>query len=244
MTDQDSHKCKECPEEYKAGGTRGSGIEQMSGGDETDNIFETLLDSGQRRPPKALRNICTAREVRAINLDALIHDTRHGSSHLTFREVKNFPVKRRPILRALSDASEADIDAWFDKSHITIGEAAETEDQRRQAKRLLYTWKDCFATSLLDMKPTDLVQHTIDLKPNARPVYSKIPRYTAKERAFAEVILPEMEKAGIIARIASDWGCRTKFPPQKPGSEDLRVVHNFIPLNEQTIKPQHPMHER
>ena len=51
-----------------------------------------------------------------------------------------------------------------------------------------------------------------------------------------------MEAAGIIARIVSDWGCRTKLPPKKPGAEDLQVVHNFIPLNEQTIKPHHPMH--
>lgn len=33
------------------------------------------------------------------------------------------------------------------------------------------------------------------------------------------------------------------FPPKKKGSEALWVVHNFIPLNDCTIKSQYPMHQ-
>jgi hypothetical protein len=51
-----------------------------------------------------------------------------------------------------------------------------------------------------------------------------------------------MEEAGIIVRGNSDWDAKTKFPPKKKGSDQLRVVHNFIPLNNYTIKPQYPMH--
>ena len=50
-----------------------------------------------------------------------------------------------------------------------------------------------------------------------------------------------MEEAGILVRGASDWGARTKFVPKQKGP-DLRIVHNFIPVNEVTIKPQYPMH--
>ena len=63
---------------------------------------------------------------------------------------------------------------------------AKTAEEEEQVKQLLYTWRDCFAPTLKEMRPTDLVHHTIDLKPNARLVYTKIPRYTIKEREFAE----------------------------------------------------------
>lgn len=49
-----------------------------------------------------------------------------------------------------------------------------------------------------------------------------------------------MEEAGILVRGASEWGARSKFPPEKKGSDQLRVVHNFIPLNDCTVKPQPP----
>src|SRR5437762_9342352 len=51
-----------------------------------------------------------------------------------------------------------------------------------------------------------------------------------------------MEEAGIIIRGTSEWGARTKFPPKKKGSDQFRVVHNFIPINKVTIKPQYPTH--
>ena len=122
------------------------------------------------------------------------------------------------------------------------GSRADTPERVLRVKRLLYTWKDCFALTLRDIKATDLIEHSTDSKPNARPAYGRIPKYNRKEREFAAYIFPMMEEAGIIVRAASDWGARSKFPPKKKGSEDLRVVHNFIPLNEQTVKPQYPMH--
>lgn len=125
---------------------------------------------------------------------------------------------------------------------ITIGKVADTEEKVRKVKRLLYTWRDCYARNMREIRATDLVEHTIDLKPNARPVYAKIPSYNHKEREFAAKIFPEMEAAGIIIRGASDWGAKCKFPPKKPGSSDFRVVHNFMPVNAETIKPAYPTH--
>jgi hypothetical protein len=70
-----------------------------------------------------------------------------------------FPTTRRPKKRPLSTAPENEIEKWFLSTAITIGDAAETEEQRSQAKRLLYTWKDCFAQSVRDIKATDLIEH-------------------------------------------------------------------------------------
>lgn len=84
---------------------------------------------------------------------------------------------------------------------------------------------------MLDIKPFVLIHHSIDLTADAKSVYQPIKRYTPKERAFAAKIFPEMEAAEFIMRAASDWGARSQFPPKKEGSDDLRVVHNFIPFN-------------
>ncbi len=118
----------------------------------------------------------------------------------------------------------------------------DTMEKQNLSKGLLYTWQECFAKMLRDIKPTDLIEHSIDLKPNASPSYSKIACYTEKERQFCDRIFPEIEEAGIITRASSGWGCRSRFPSKKKGSEELRVVHNYILLNSQTIKPQYPMH--
>lgn len=79
-----------------------------------------------------------------------------------------------------------------------------------------------------------MLEHSIDLTEDAK--------HTAKERGFANEIFSAMENACIITRKSSLWGSRTKFPPKKKGSEDLRVFHNFIPINTYTIKSSHPVH--
>jgi hypothetical protein len=161
---------------------------------------------------------------------------------ISARKITGFPVKRRPKLRKLSEADEEKVEEWFIESGIVIGNMAEITEQIANAKRLLHTWKDCFAATMREIKPTDLVYHAIDLKPDSKPVYKRVLRYTVKEREFAARIFPEMEEAGILVRGASEWGARSKFSFKKKGSDQLRVVHNFIPLNDCTMKPQYPGH--
>ena len=137
---------------------------------------------------------------------------------------------------------QAVINQWFDNSDITISSMADIMEKQNLSKRLLYTWQECFAKTLRDVKPTDLIKHSITFKPNAHPSYFKILHYTEKERQFCDRIFLEMEEVGIITRASSDQGCQSWFPPKKKSSEELCVVHNYIPLNSQTIKPQYPMH--
>src|SRR5438034_10843185 len=93
-----------------------------------------------------------------------------------------------------------------------------------------------------DVKPTNLLHHVIELKMQINPVKSRVPRYTLKEREFTAKIFPEMEEAGIVIQSTSEWGAKTKFPPKKKGSDQFRVIHNFILVNKVTIKPQYPTH--
>jgi len=153
-----------------------------------------------------------------------------------------FPTERRPEVRELSQEGREVINEWFELSKITIGPKADTPARIEETKRLLYTWRECFAESVRDIKATDIIEHSIDLEPNAKPVKGTLPKYTAQEREFANTIFPAMEDAGIIVRRSSAWGARTKFPPKKKGSTQLRVVHNFIPVNSHTIKSQYPVH--
>lgn len=112
----------------------------------------------------------------------------------------------------------------------------------RAAKRLAYTWKDCFVRSVRDIKTTNLFKHSIDLEPNARPFRGTLPKYTQAEREFTDQIFPEIEDAGIIMRGSSPCGARKRFPPKKKESELLRFVHNSIALNSHTIKSAYHMH--
>ena len=160
----------------------------------------------------------------------------------SLQTIGRFPTSRRPTKRTLTDESEGIVNDWFKHSGITIGPKAETPTQQSQVKRLLYTWKDCFAVTVREIQPTDLIEHSIDLLPYSKPVRSKLPHYTPREREFSNRIFPELEEAGIVARMSSNWAARTKFPPKKKGSDQLRVVHNFIPVNKCTIKSEYPMH--
>jgi hypothetical protein len=153
-----------------------------------------------------------------------------------------FPVSRRPEQRKLSTVTQDDIDKWFDSTDIQIREVTATGEQKNQVRRLLYTWKDCFVSRMWDVKPTDLIEHAIDLFPGSKPVFTRPHKYTQREREFAAQVFPQMEEAGIIYHGSSPWAAVTKFPPKKPGSDKMQVVHNFIPINACTIKPVYPMH--
>ena len=203
------------------------------------DIFEALTNRGRNKVPAALAASLSDKEVRQCNLDA----ASQPSKPMSLRTLHGFPTRRRPQLRALDmETDQEQIDAWFAESEISVGTVADTPERIAKVRRMLYTWRDCFAKTMCDVKATDLIEHSIDLTPNAKPVYTPIKRYNPKEKAFAARIFPEMEAAGIILRAASDWGARSLFPPKKKGSDDLRVVQNFIPLNKCTIKPQYPMH--
>ena len=84
-----------------------------------------------------------------------------------------------------------------------------------RAKRLCYTWRDCFATTVKHIRATDLIEHSIDLEADARPVHGTLPKHTTLEREFANRIFPEMEDAGIIARRSSPWGRGLNSLPRK-----------------------------
>lgn len=47
-------------------------------------------------------------------------------------------------------------------------------EKQNLSKRFWYIWQECFAETLRDVKPSDFIEYSINFKPNARLLYSKI----------------------------------------------------------------------
>ncbi|KHN95785.1 Ribonuclease H-like protein [Metarhizium album ARSEF 1941] len=158
-------------------------------------------------------------------------------------EIKAYPLRFRNLHtnRPLTGQRHEAIVSWFENSRITLGDLAGDDNQRHMIMRLCYTFKDCFVTGLEDIRTTDLLQHHIPLIPGALPGKRKQYRYSGLHREFARKVFPAMEKAGIIQRGDSAWVAPTLFV-DKPGSKELRVVHDYRDINSKTIKAGYPCH--
>jgi len=121
---------------------------------------------------------------------------------LTFNKAQTFPTYRRPIKRLKTNDPESIVHDWYNASQISVSPEI-SEGQQEQVERLLYTWKDIFTDDMLKIKECDLVEHAIDIKPNAKPVRTKTPLYTEEEIAFSAKLIPAMQGAGLIARCDS-----------------------------------------
>ena len=113
-----------------------------------------------------------------------------------------------------------------------------SEQHRKQAERLLWTWRDRFCNTIVDLPATDLIAHRIPTI-RCKPVRIKNALFTQKEVEWQRKHLPDMLSAGIIDWVNSPWSAKTKFPAKKNG--DLRMVHAFCPINDVTIKSNYPM---
>lgn len=84
-------------------------------------------------------------------------------------KLHSFPTLRRPVLRPLSNESKQVIEAWFNTCMATIGDICSDENSKFQVKRLLYTYRDLDAGSIVNLPATDLYVHKVHLKPGTKP---------------------------------------------------------------------------
>ena len=106
---------------------------------------------------------------------------------------------------------------WFERVQLSVGDACVTAEMVEKAMRLAYTWKDCFVTTMNELRQSDLVEHTIQIEPGAVPFRLRQPKYTPAERAFAARIFSQMEIAMLISVGISAWGAHSRFPLKKSG---------------------------
>lgn len=176
-------------------------------------------------------------------LDPMKREDPNRAEKLYGKDAIGFPTERRVqdgYRRALSDASTDDVDRWRNGQHAElIGGSEMSEEQRRRCARLLYTWKDVFTNSVVDMPATDLVKHAIPTRPGAKARIANMPLYTEEERLYMRKMLPALMAAGVIAPCRSTWSTKTKFVRKRTGK--LRMVQQFMQLNNATIKDAYPM---
>ncbi|RYC63902.1 hypothetical protein CHU98_g2314 [Xylaria longipes] len=135
-------------------------------------------------------------------------------------------INRRPEHREITRESMATIDEWIRSVQIKMGDGCKNEQEVEMAKRLAYTWKDCFVTTLNELRVTDLVQHDIVMEPGFRPFRLRQPSYNPVEREFAHRIFPQMEAAGLLVRGISPYGAHSRFPHKSSG--ELRVGDHVV----------------
>ena len=105
----------------------------------------------------------------------------------------------------------------------------------------LIPFKDVFdeksANELPPHRPYDC---EIKLKPNAKPHYGAIYPLTEKETLALKKYIKEARAKGFIRNSKSPFGASVFFVPKKDPN-DLRLVVDYRPLNETTIRDSYPL---
>jgi hypothetical protein len=168
---------------------------------------------------------------------------KRNSKSYKFRKIVKLSIKRRIRSRILSEEDQIVVHKWFNVSNIIIESITKTSKQKTKTRRLFYTWRDCFVTKMMNIKIINFIKHFIKLKSKFKSMKKKIFKYTSKERKFANQIFSQMKKADIIIRMNSDWSVWINFSSKKKDSNQLKIIHNYIFLNDCIIKMQYSMHK-
>lgn len=131
---------------------------------------------------------------------------------------RKFPTDRRVIRRPIvtpQEASDAEVTEWFRKSGPKLGPLI-PEDRRMSHMRVWYTYRDCGATSISDMRvPTDLYVHKVRLRQDVQPWNrSKRRQWTDPQKYWLNKITSEMIENGMYEPTVtanggmSDWNAQ------------------------------------
>ena len=112
-----------------------------------------------------------------------------------------------------------------------------TDDQCRQARRLIEINEAIFSKSEYDIGRTLLVQYHIDTGSH-RPIRQPLRRHPFKHLEIIDRQVDEMERHGIIEPTASPWASNVVLVRKKVGS--LRFCVDYRRLNAITYKDSYP----
>ena len=107
---------------------------------------------------------------------------------------------------------------------------------------LLSSFPDVFAWDYSDLKmyDTNIIQHTIPIKPNQKPFRQKLRRINLKLLPSIEKEVNQLYKAGIIVPIIfSDWISNLVLVRKKTG--EIRLCIDFRNLNKVSLKYNYPL---
>ncbi|XP_071685407.1 uncharacterized protein [Lolium perenne] len=98
---------------------------------------------------------------------------------------------------------------------------------------------DVFPEELPGMPPDRAVEFVIELEPGTAPISKRPYKMGPNELAELKKQLDELQKLGFIQPSTSPWGCPTIFVKKKDKTD--RLVVDYRPLNEKTIKNTYPL---
>ena len=108
-----------------------------------------------------------------------------------------------------------------------------------QLLQLLFKHDSAVALPGQPLGCTNLLQHKIELLPDARPVYIPAYRLPRSQRDVAERKVQEMIADGIVEPSTSPWNSPLFLVPKKDG--DFRPVVDFRRLNQCTVSQRYPL---
>lgn len=111
--------------------------------------------------------------------------------------------------------------------------------------KLCQEFSDCFFVDGDTVKHTDLMTHTIHLKPDAKPAFTKQYKLPEAQKQEIHSQLQKMEREGIVEKCkASGWNSPIILVPKRDENglkTKYRLVVDFRKLNEATIPFQFPI---
>ena len=113
--------------------------------------------------------------------------------------------------------------------------------ENQEMKRLVEEFKDVFPEELpKGIPPERIIDHKINLEPNAKPPYKNYYRMSPKDNEEVKEHLTEMLNQGFIRESHSPYGAPVLFA-LKPGETKRRFCVDYRDLNKITIKDRYPI---
>ena len=105
--------------------------------------------------------------------------------------------------------------------------------------QLLTKFKEVLPDPDAPLTKTNVMKHSIKLKPDTRPVYVHAYRLPHSRREKAEELVQEMKDKGVIRNSKSPFNAPLILVPKKNGT--FRPVVDFRKLNDVTVDDRHPI---
>ena len=114
-----------------------------------------------------------------------------------------------------------------------------TDDQKMRLDQVLESVKGVFAKNNNDLGCTRLLQHNIELTPDAEPWREALRRLSPEKLAHANEQLQNLLDMGVVVPSKSPWSSALVIVKKKGGQ--WRMCVDFRQLNDMTIKDAFPL---
>lgn len=151
-------------------------------------------------------------------------------------------VARKPALQPIEKGvEEVNIETAANSKMVKLSKALPPKFNDKYIN-LMASFTDVFAWDYYDLKTydTNIIQHTIPIKPNQKPFRQKMRRINPKLLPSIEKEVNRLYKSGIIVPIRfSDWISNLVHVRKKTG--EIRLCIDFRNLNKVSLKDNYPL---